>query len=125
MISPHTLNRNNRGESIISKDGVDRQERLARVRTDLLGRRELKTGLAGKTAQEIEEREMISHTRGSGIVDKKDRVEIQASAGMWEDPITIARRESRAESEESLPRWRTPVSWVRDQRMRGWGRLSG
>jgi len=110
---------------MLSRDGVVRQQRLARVRTDLLGKKELKTGLTRKPVQEAENANNIGFARGSGEIDEKHRVEIEASAGMWEDPVTVARRGSVGESEASLPRWRTPASWVRDQRMRGWGRLSG
>ena len=125
LLSPLTLNPNNRGESMISKDGVERQERLARVRTDLLGNRELKTGLARNGEGETGNKRTFGVARGSGSINEKDRVEIEANSGLWEDAITVAKRESVAESEASLPRWRTPVSWVRDQRMKRWGRLSG
>ncbi|KAE9376552.1 hypothetical protein N431DRAFT_479773 [Stipitochalara longipes BDJ] len=125
LMSPLAMNPNIRGESMLSRDGMERQQRLARVRTDLLGKRELKTGLTRKPVPDTEIRGDIGMARGSGIVDEKHRVEIEASAEMWEDPVTIVRRGSVGESEASLPRWRTPVSWVRDQRMRGWGRLSG
>lgn len=110
---------------MISKDGVERQERLARVRTDLLGNRELKTGLARNGEGETRNKGTFGVARGSGSINEKDRVEIEANSGLWEDAITVAKRESVAESEASLPRWRTPVSWVRDQRLRRWGRLSG
>jgi hypothetical protein len=110
---------------MISKDGVERQERLARVRTDLLGNRELKTGLARNGEGQTRNKENFGVARRSGSIDEKDRVEIEANSGLWEDAITVAKRESMAESEASLPRWRTPVSWVRDQRIRRWGRLSG
>ena len=119
------MNPNARGESTFSRDGVVRQQRLARVRTDLLGKKELKTGLTRKPVQEMKQGGNIGLEKGSGEIYEKNRVEIEASAGMWEDPVTVARRGSVGESEASLPRWRTPVSWVRDQRMRGWGRLSG
>ncbi|PMD63507.1 uncharacterized protein K444DRAFT_626588 [Hyaloscypha bicolor E] len=108
LLSPLTLNPNNRGESMISKDGVERQERLARVRTDLLGNRELKTGLARNGEGETRNKGTFGVARGSGSINEKDRVEIEANSGLWEDAITVAKRESVAESEASLPRWRTP-----------------
>jgi len=69
--------------------------------------------------------EGIGLARGSGVMDEKHRVNIEANAGMWEDPVVVARRDSARESVMSWPRWKSPVSWVRDQGTRGWGRLSG
>jgi hypothetical protein len=125
ILSPLALHPNTRGESMISRDGVERQERLARVRTDLLSKRELKSGLARNGERATMSKDTMDVAGVYGSLDEKDRVEIEASGGLWEDAVTVAKRESVAESEASLPRWRTPVSWVRDQRMRGWGRLSG
>jgi hypothetical protein len=123
LMSPLTLNPNTRRERIVSNSTERRQERLARVR-NLPGSAELKTEPLEPVEQDVENRGAIGLARGSGIVSEKGAVGIEASAEPWEDPAA-AKRESGAESEASLPRWRTPVSWVRDQRMRGWGRLSG
>jgi hypothetical protein len=125
LVSPLRLNPQKGGERIMSNIAVERQERLGLVR-DLPPSKELDDIRARKEMnQELEDKGSIGLARGSGIVDEKDKVEIEASTGMWEESEIIAKRDSGTESEASLPRWRAPVSWVRDQRMRGWGRLSG
>jgi hypothetical protein len=52
-----------------------------------------------------------------------------ADGGGWGNILGDKRRESNGSegSERSVARWRTPVSWVLDQRRRygNWGRLSG
>lgn len=108
----------------MSHNTVAREERLARVR-NLPGSRDLKTDSSSFVHLGEEGKTAIGLARGSGFVIEKDRVKIQTGAAVWDDPNAAASRESTVESEASLPRWRTPVSWVRDQRMRGWGRLSG
>jgi hypothetical protein len=125
IVSPLRLNPNNQGGRIMSSITVERQERLGLVR-DLPPSKDLdETGARRETNQRSEVRASIDLARGRDIVDEKDNMEIEARSRWWEDPETVAKRDSVAESEASLPRWRTPVSWVRDQRMRGWGRLSG
>jgi len=101
-----------------------RQERLGLVR-DLPPSRDLDIEVTREVKQTTSSRENISIAQGSGILDEKANFEAQASTSPWENAEIAAKRESLALSETSVRRWRTPVSWVRDQRRRGWGRLSG
>lgn len=55
-----------------------------------------------------------------------DRLDI-AAGGEWDDSITVARHDSRVDSMASAPKFRTPVSWARDQtrRLEGLRKLNG
>ena len=93
-----------------------RQERLGLVR-DLPPSRDLDIEVTREVKQTTSSRENISIAQGSGILDEKANFEAQASTSPWENAEIAAKRESLALSETSVRRWRTPVSWVRDQ---GW-----
>lgn len=125
FVPPITMTRDQEGEHEgPGNDAVDRQERLQRVRTDILGDRELQLGSGlgsirqpgrawgpGKF-QRLDERAMARAEAERGGLD------IEANDGMWEPPRTVAARDSRAMTEASLPRWRDPITWARDQARR-------
>jgi hypothetical protein len=114
------LNPVSTGERIVSVNTVMRQERLGLVR-DLPPSRDLDIEVTREVEQATMSRDNIGMAQGDDMLSKKPRFEAQMGARAWEN---IEKRESAAESEESARRWRTPVSWVKDQRRRGWGRLS-
>lgn len=120
-----------------SNDAVDRQERLGRVRTDLLNNKDLNTSLGGSLMRSQSKAGQgfqgvgipanglglsppprrfptIRERRGGEGVDILD---IEA-AGQVDDSVTIAARNSRVESVASMPRWRDPIAWARDQARR-------
>jgi hypothetical protein len=124
LVPPLTLNHDHPVGRIVSVNTMMRQERLGLVR-DLPPSRDLDIEVTREVKQTTSSRENISIAQGSGILDEKANFEAQASTSPWENAEIAAKRESLALSETSVRRWRTPVSWVRDQRRRGWGRLSG
>jgi len=107
--------------SSLSSYAVERQDRLDRVRTDLLAERELGFGgglMKGKNVAQPWGNENVNAggARGLGL-DERERVNIDAG-GRWEEPVTVAARNSVATSVDSVPRWRDPVTWARDQARR-------
>ncbi|CZT03043.1 hypothetical protein WAI453_012241 [Rhynchosporium graminicola] len=141
-----------RRRSALSNNTADRQERLVRVRADLLAPRELTGGLMRSVPQgqrNLPEpnRGHIRKASGNNILDyppplrvgnvfpearvdgndisRNQRLDIEAG-GQWDDSVTIARY-STAETERSIPHWRTPSQWVTDQanRSQGMNRLPG
>lgn len=105
--------------STLSSYAVERQGRLDRVRTDLLADRELGFGgglMKGKKTPKPWGSENIGNGRGLGP-EERERVDIDAS-GRWEEPMTVAARNSMATSVSSVPRWRDPVTWAKDQARR-------
>lgn len=124
LVPPLTPNPYNPGERIVSVNTVMRQERLGLVR-NLPPSRDLDIEVTREFEQTIMNRDNIGMAQGSDFLNEKGRFEAQASAGAWEDAEIAGKRNSVADSEASVRRWRTPVSWVRDQSRRGWGRLSG
>lgn len=106
-----------------ANDAVDRHERLQRVRTDILGEREMQLGSGLGTIkqpsrawgpgkfQKLDDRAMAR------VAAEGDGVDIEANDGMWEQPRTVARG-SQAMTEASMPRWRDPVTWAKDQARR-------
>ena len=123
-MSPLSLNPHNQGERIVSVNTVMRQERLGLVR-NLPPSRDLDIEVTSEVEHTIMNRDNTGMAQGDDTLDEKPRFEARANAGVWEDAEIAAKRKSVAEREASVRRWRTPVSWVRDQRRRGWGRLSG
>ena len=145
--------------SALTNNAVDRQERLGRVRADLLAPRELTGGLMRTATQR--QANMPEPNRGhirsasgnniasnatassgvfpsnsgntawpTGKVDANtmppnQRLDIEAG-GQWDDSVTVARY-SRADTEASMPHYRTPSQWVSDQAKRNQGmtRLPG
>jgi len=145
--------------SALTNNAVDRQERLGRVRADLLAPRELTGGLMRTATQR--QANMPEPNRGhirsasgnniasnatassgvfpsnsdntawpTGRVDANtmppnQRLDIEAG-GQWDDSVTVARY-SRADTERSMPHYRTPSQWVSDQAKRNQGmtRLPG
>ncbi|KAH7416990.1 hypothetical protein BKA64DRAFT_717824 [Cadophora sp. MPI-SDFR-AT-0126] len=145
--------------SALTNNAVDRQERLGRVRADLLAPRELTGGLMRSATQR--QANMPEPNRGhmrsasgnniasnataisgvfpsnsgnsawpTGRVDAdtmppNQRLDIEAG-GQWDDSVTVARY-SRADTEKSMPHYRTPSQWVSDQAKRNQGmtRLPG
>ena len=124
LVPPLRLNPDSTGERIVSVNTMMRQERLGLVR-DLPPSRDLDIEVTREVEQTTSSRENISIAQRSGILYEKGSFEAQASTSPWENAEIAAKRKSLALSETSVRRWRTPVSWVRDQRRRGWGRLSG
>jgi hypothetical protein len=124
LVPPLMLNPENESERVVSVNTVTRQERLGLVR-DLPPSRDLAIEVTREVEQTTMNRDNIDMARGSDTLDEKDKFEAQGSAGVWENAKITAKKKSAAESEASVRRWRTPVNWVRDQRRRGWGRLSG
>ena len=107
------------GGSTLGNDAVDRQERLGRVRTDLLAEQELGFGggiMKGKKVFGPWGKERIGNGAGLGVPER-ERVDIEAG-GRWEAPVTVAARDSVATSVASIPRWRDPITWARDQARR-------
>ncbi len=130
--------------SSLTNNAVDRQERLGRVRADLLAPRELTGGLMRSATQRQANppepnRKHIRTTSGNNIVSNlgpavaasgdsstaiwpSGRVEANAmppnarldieAGGQWDDSVTVARY-SRADTEMSMPHWRTPSQWVK------------
>ena len=123
-MSPLSLNPHNQGERIVSVNTVMRQERLGLVR-NLPPSRDLDIEVTSEVEHTIMNRDNTGMAQGDDTLDEKPRFEARANAGVWEDAEIAAKRKSVAEREASVRRWRTPVCWVRDQRRRGWGRLSG
>ncbi|PVH88546.1 hypothetical protein DL98DRAFT_648653 [Cadophora sp. DSE1049] len=145
--------------SALTNNAVDRQERLGRVRADLLAPRELTGGLMRSATQRqanIPEpnRGHIRSASGNNIASNataisgvfpsnsgntawaegrvdastmppNQRLDIEAG-GQWDDSVTVARY-SRADTEKSMPHYRTPSQWVSDQAKRNQGmtRLPG
>jgi hypothetical protein len=107
---------------------VDREERLGLVRNILLRPQERNVPLIWPQSQARRlQSESLIEGRGNEYgaegpngnwqgtrMKERDRVDIEAS-GRWEAPVTIAARDSGIESVVSVPRWRDPVTWVRDQ----------
>jgi hypothetical protein len=124
LVQPLKLNPDNTGERIVSVNTVMRQERLGLVR-DLPPSRDLDIEVTREVEQTTMNRYITDIARRSDTLDEKGRSEALASPCPWENVEIAAKRKSLALSETSVHRWRTPVSWVRDQRRRGWGRLSG
>jgi hypothetical protein len=107
---------------------VDRQERLGLVRNSLLRPQERDELLIRSQSHKRRwQDETVVEGRGNedgaqgpnnhweGMrMSERVRVDIEAS-GRWEAPVTIAARDSRIESVVSVPRWRDPITWVRDQ----------
>lgn len=106
---------------------ANRQERLALVRNSLLRPQERNGPLVRSQSQARLQREPFIKDRGNEYSDtrpngnwegmkmnERDRVDIEAS-GRWEAPVTVTARDSGIESVVSLPKWRDPVTWVRDQ----------
>ncbi len=124
LTSPLRPNPDNQGERIVSVNTVMRQERLALVR-NLPPSRDLELEVTREVEQTIVNRDNIGMAQGNDFLHEKGSFKEQASAGVWEDAEIAAKRKSVAESEASVRKWRTPVSWVRDQRRRGWERLGG
>lgn len=103
--------------STLSTNFGERQDRLGRARTDLLAERELGFGGGLLPNQELQ-RERIGDERGSAGARKTVMVELEGSAG-WEAPVTSAgTRNSVATSAASVPKWRDPVTWAKDQARR-------
>lgn len=110
------------------RNSVDREERLGLVRNSLLRPQERNGPLIWSQSQARRlQSESLIEGRGNGYgaggpngnwqetrIKERDRVDIEAS-GRWEAPVTIAARDSGIESVVSVPRWRDPVTWVRDQ----------
>jgi hypothetical protein len=124
LVPPLRLNPDNQGERVVSVNTVTRHERLVLVR-DLPPSRDLDIEVTREVEQTTDGRGDIGIAQGGGILNEKGRFQAQTSTQAWDNAEMAARRESRAPSDASVRRWRTPVSWVRDQRGRGWGRLSG
>ncbi|CZR55654.1 uncharacterized protein PAC_05542 [Phialocephala subalpina] len=132
FVPPITMSPNQVGDrNGPGNDAVDRQERLQRVRTDILGEREMQLGSGlgsikqpgrawgpGKF-QRLDEKAMAR------AAAERDGVDIEVNDGMWEPPRTVAARDSRAMTEVSLPRWRDPITWARDQARRNNSRGAG
>jgi hypothetical protein len=65
-----------------------------------------------------------------GRVDENNMPQNQGldieAGGRWDDSVTVARY-SAADTERSMPHWRTPSQWVTDQakRSQGMNRLPG
>jgi hypothetical protein len=72
--------------------------------------------MKGKKTSKPWGKENIGDGRGLGV-EERERVDIDAS-GRWEEPATIAARNSMATSVDSVPRWRDPVTWAKDQARR-------
>ncbi|KAH8665103.1 hypothetical protein BGZ60DRAFT_63623 [Tricladium varicosporioides] len=120
-----------------SNDAVDRQERLGRVRTDLLNNKDLNTSLGGSLMRSQSKagqgfQGVGIPTTGLGLSppprrfptvrerrggEGVDILDIEA-AGQFDDSVTVAARNSRVESVASMPRWRDPITWARDQARR-------
>jgi hypothetical protein len=111
-------------QSGLTNNAVERQERLGRVRADLLGPKELGGGLMRSQTQRMPMPIVppaILNAKGSGgpvgsgwggegrggnfnsgmlkrvrneLMAEKDRIDIEAS-GRWEEPVTVARNYSR------------------------------
>jgi hypothetical protein len=124
LVPPLRLNSDSQGERIVSVNTVMRQERLGLVR-NLPPSRDLDIEVTRGIEQTTMDRDNIGMEQGSGTLDEKGKFEVQESTGAWESVEMAGKRGSVALSETSVRRWRTPVSWVRDQRRRGWWRLSG
>ena len=112
----------------MGNSAVDRQERLGRVRNSLLRLQVRNRPLIWSQSQSrtLQSESLIEgrgneygaggpngNWQGMGMKDR-DRIDIEASR-RWEAPVTIAARDSGIESVVSVPRWRDPVTWVRDQ----------
>jgi hypothetical protein len=66
-------------------------------------------------------KENISNGTGLGVPER-EHVDIEASA-RWEEPVTVAARDSMARTSiASIPRWRDPIMWARDQARRNGSR---
>lgn len=112
----------------MGNSAVDRQERLGLVRTSLLRpqeRDELLIRSQSQSGKWQSQRRNEGQGNEYGVnwpngnwqgirMSAGERLDIEAS-GRWEAPVTIAARDSRIESVVSVPRWRDPVTWVRDQ----------
>ena len=103
-------------------DSVSRHYRLGLVRNSLLPMSLQTRHFLGLESQRSGGRE-----RGSGddecvhdgfndmTRDEKTGLEIEAETRRAPSPITVVARESRVESVVSVPRWRDPLNWARDQ----------
>lgn len=158
-INPFADPDSNPRRSALSNNAAERQERLGRVRADLLAPRELTGGLMRSATQR--KGDLLEPNRGhirsasgnnmgsnatassgvfpsasaetawpAGRVDTNtmlpnQRLDIEAG-GQWDDSVTVARYSS-ADTERSMPHWRTPSQWVTDQakRSQGVSRLPG
>jgi hypothetical protein len=112
----------------MANSAVDRQERLGLVRNSLLRPQERDELLIRSQSHKRRwQDETVVEGRGNEDgaqgpnnhwegrrMSERVRVDIEAS-GRWEAPVTIAARDSRIESVVSVPRWRDPITWVRDQ----------
>ncbi|RFU24938.1 hypothetical protein B7463_g11401, partial [Scytalidium lignicola] len=111
----------------MANNSLDREERLGLVRNSLLRLQDRNGPLIRSQSQARGQSETLDECRGNeysakglkgdwkGLrMSERDRVDIEAG-GQWEAPITIAACDSRIDSVVSMPRWRDPVTWVKDQ----------
>ncbi|KAH8686158.1 hypothetical protein BGZ60DRAFT_426597 [Tricladium varicosporioides] len=115
----------------LAKNSVDRQESSDFVRRSLLQPQERNGSLMWSWSQrrKLQSESLIESGKndydGGGSngnrqgmrMKERNKSDIEGRE-RWETPATIAVRDSRVESLVSLPRWRDPVTWVRDQEKR-------